>query len=103
MHSTLFACVANAEGCVFLALVGISALQSYIIIVFQNFPSLGELPISVSDEVPREAYGGDNEPPPPLPPKMEDSEEAASLLPPKPQPRVGSLKNAPPRPPKTHM
>ena len=37
--------------------------------------------------------------PPPLPPKSDEGDDEA-LLPPKPNPRVGSLKQAPPRPPK---
>ena len=58
----------------------------------------GQLPISVSDDVPREAYGGESEPPPPLPPKIDEEH------PPKPKPRVGSLKAAaPPRPPKSNL
>ena len=60
------------------------------------FFSAGELPIEVSERV--ESFKEAT--PPPLPPKVDDAEDA-SLLPPKPKPRVGSLKQAPPRPPKT--
>ncbi len=58
---------------------------------------VGKLPIQVSEKV--ESVTMKEATPPPLPPKLDDSEEA-SLLPPKPKPRVGSLKQAPPRPPK---
>jgi hypothetical protein len=63
----------------------------------------GQLPVSVSEEVPREAYAGESLPPPPLPPKVEESGNIGVPLPPKPAPRVGSLKDVPQRPPKTHM
>ena len=65
------------------------------------FPLPGQLPISVSEEVPREAYAGESLPPPPLPPKVEESVSAS--LPRKPAPRSESLENGPPRPPKTNM
>ena len=60
----------------------------------------GKLPISEKDinELPTD----DNAPPPPLPPKMDDLDLDEPEEPvPKPQPRVGSLKQPPPRPPKS--
>ena len=69
------------------------------------FTCAGRLPIGEKaiHEVPTEAFG-ESGAPPPLPPKLDVEEtEEASLLPPKPQPRVGSLKRPPPRPPKTYV
>ena len=77
------------------------ATGRHIVIIRVNFtvlPLLGQLPISVSEEVPREAYAGESLPPPPLPPKLEESVGAS--LPPKPAP---CSENGPPRPPKINM
>ena len=56
----------------------------------------GQLPVAVSEDVPHEAYGDDNEPPPPLPPKIEEDDVGMSLQTPK---QKGS---APSRPPKSN-
>ena len=70
---------------------------------FHKHVSIGELPISVTESV--EIAAVHEATPPPLPPKLDDADsaEGASLLPPKPksQPRGGSVKQPPPRPPKT--
>ena len=59
----------------------------------------GQLPVAVSEDVPHEAYGDDNEPPPPLPPKIEGEDDVGmSLQTPKQKPEKGS---APSRPPKS--
>ena len=70
----------------------------HLYIITLTLSPAGQLPVAVSEDVPHEAYGDDNEPPPPLPPKIEEDDVGMSLQTPRTKPEKGS---APSRPPKS--
>ena len=70
----------------------------HLYIITLTLSPAGQLPVAVSEDVPHEAYGDDNEPPPPLPPKIEEDDVGMSLQTPKQKPEKGS---APSRTPKS--